>query len=274
MIEHALWKLLTWKKSSIVFLLCGWFRNNERIAVERDRERFGIVADQLNNWIDPIRALIKKYPLEKWGMVGYTFGELFTDLMLAVFSAVSGAYFNAAATMRSVFESMIHAAYIDEKYPWYPRLVYEAINEGVGEEGFDRKVKEKLRSDAALSIEEHERITGFKARMIDDLQFLTAEEKRRLHRPYSQLSQLVHPSPLRLRKFTEDAARGVAFFYDKDFFKECAHLMDETMDLVISVLLTSFPEIGPELKTQKYVYESLARLPMSHRLLVETQDVT
>jgi hypothetical protein len=266
-IEEALWKVLTWKKSSIVFLLCGMFRKNEIITVKSDTERFGIVTDHLQNWIDPIRSLIKRYPLAKWGMVGYTFTELFADLMLAVFSIVSGAYFNAAATMRSVFELMVHAAYVGEKYPWYPVLVYEATNEGIAEEVFDREVKERLRNEIGLSIEEQERITGFKSGMIEDLQFVTAEERKRLHRLYSQLSQLVHPSPLRLRKYTEDPGRGVTFFYDEGFFKECAHLMDETMDLVISVLLTSFPQIGSELKSQKYAYESLARLPISHRLL-------
>ena len=243
------------------------FRRNEIIAVERNREQFGIVADHLQNWIDPIRALISKYPLKNWGIVGYTFGELFADLMLAVFSIASGAYFNAARTMRSVFESMVHAAYVGERYPWYPELVYETMKEEIAEEVFDRRVRERLRNEIGLSAEEQERITGFKYAMIDDLQFVTVEEKKRLHRLYSHLSQLVHPSPLRLKKYTEDAARGVTFFYDGDFFNECVRLMDETMDLLISVLLVSFPETKSELKDQKYVYQSLARLPISYRLL-------
>lgn len=267
MLEEALWKLLRWKKASIVFLLCGMLRHNEKAAIKSNREQFDIVADHLQNWIDPIRALIKRYPLEKWGMVGYTFGELFADLMLVVFSIAGGAYFNAARTMRSIFESMVPASYIAENYPWYPGLVYDTMKQGVSEEKFDQYVKNRLKHEFSLPEEEQERITGFKYAMIGQVRFLTEDEKSGLFELYSQLSKLVHPTPLKLRKHTEDAFLGVTFFYDRDLFNQCAKFMDGTMDLVLAVLITSFPQIVSDLKSQKYVFQSLTRLPLSSRLL-------
>lgn len=96
-------------------------------------------------------------------------------------------------------------------------------------------------NEVGLSREEKERMTGFKVGMIGDLQFLTKEEKNGLFKIYSQLSELVHPTPLRLRKHMEDAFFGVTFSYDKDLLGRCADLLDGTMDLVLSVLLTSCP---------------------------------
>jgi hypothetical protein len=267
-VEKILWKLLTWKKPSIVFLLCGMFRDNERATMRSDKERFAIVADHLQSWIYPMRALAAKYPLRSWGMVAYTFGQLFADLMLAVSSIVGGAYSNAARTMRSVLESMVHAAYVQERFPWYPELIYDVAQEALDEETFNQRVKERLMNEVGLSREEQERITGFKFGMIGDLQFLTKEKKNGLFKIYSQLSELVHPTPLRLRKHMEDAFFGVTFSFDGVLFGRCADLLDGTMDLVLSVLLTSCPEIGPDLKNQKYLFQSLARLPISSRLLV------
>jgi hypothetical protein len=243
------------------------FRRNEKTAIESDKELYEIVADHLQNWIDPIRALTAKYPLEKWGMVGFTFGELFADLMLAVSSMVGGAYFNAARTMRSMFEYMVHAAYIAERFPEYPGLVYDTMQHGVADDDFSKVVSERLRVEFQATAEQVEEVTGFKFRMIDYLGFATSEDKSHLRRTYYPLSELAHPSPLQLRKHTEDAFLGVTFFHDKALFHKCAELMDVVMDLVLSVMLTSFPEMTDDLRNQKYVYQSLARLPVTRRLL-------
>jgi len=246
------------------------FRHSERVTVRSDEELYGIATDHLQNWIDPIRALAKKYPLRNWGMVGYTFGELFADMMLAVFSMVGGAYFNAARTMRSVFEYMVHASYVNQEFPSYPGLVYDTMQEETADEEFGGRVRERLRTEFGFCDTELDQLTGFKSRMIYNLKFLTPEERACLHRTYSQLSELVHPSPLQLKKYTGDAFLGVTFFYDRNLFRKCVRLMDAVMDLVLSVLLISFPEIATDLKSQKYAYESLARLPMTSRLIKDS----
>jgi hypothetical protein len=267
MIEDSLWKLIAYKKPSIVFLLSGMFRHTEKTTMKADRELFGIVTDHLQNWIDPILVLIRRYPLKKWGIVGFTFGELFADLNLVVFSIVGGAYFNAARTMRSVFEYMANAAYLAEKFPEYPGLIFDTMQQGISGDKFDRVIRERLAEEFDFAKEQLDEMTGFKVRMIRYLNFATNEEKVHLCETYSHLSRLTHPSPSQLGKYSEDAYRGVTFFYDPPFFQECAGLFDEVMDLVLSVLLTAFADIKHDLKSQKYAYESLARLPMAFRLL-------
>jgi hypothetical protein len=267
MIEDSLWKLITYKKPSIVFLLSGMFRHTEKTTMKADQELFGIVTDHLQSWIDPIIVLIRRYPLRKWGIVGFTFGELFADLNLTVFSIVGGAYFNAARTMRSVFEYMTNAAYLAEKFPAYPGLIFDTMQQGIRGSEFDKVIRERLEEEFGFTKEQLDEITGFKTRMVRRLAFATDQEKVHLFETYSHLSRLTHPSPSQLRKYSEDAYRGVTFFYDPPFFRECAALFDEVMDLVISVLITAFPDIKHDLKSQKYAYESLARLPIASRLL-------
>ncbi len=267
MFETLLWKILKWKRPSIVLLFSEMFRKNEIVTIKKKEKQFGIVADHLQNWIDPMLFLTKKYPLTNWGILGFTFGELFSDLNLVVFSIAGGSYFNAARTMRSIYESIVNAAYVAEKYYWFPALIYEAMEEHISEEIFHDHIKCKLKKEFNLSNEEIKKITGFKYGMVNELKFLTSDEKDCVFKLYSQLSQLVHPSPLKLKKYTEDAFRGTTFFYDKNFFTQCAKLMDDLIDLVLAVLIFSFPEIKSDIKNQKFVYQSMSRLTITSRLL-------
>ena len=216
MIEEIIWKYLA-RKSSVVNLTCGMFRNSEKYALKHNEEQFAVVVDHLQNWIDPIRALIARYPLEKWKFVGYTFGELFADLMITVSSITGGAYFNAVRTMRAILESMIHAAYVDLKFPLYPGLLQIAIDEKISEDKFDNYIKDKLRNELNFTEDDVLNLTGFKVRMIDELEYLTEDEKSNLHTLYSEISRLVHPTPLQLKKLTDDAFLGVTFFFDEKF---------------------------------------------------------
>lgn len=253
--------------ASMVLLLCRMFRANEKLAYKKSRADFDTMVDYSNNWIDPIRSLIAMYPLKDWGFVGYRFAESFADLLLAVSETVGGAYFGAARTLRSLFESIVHAAYVDSKYPRLPEIINETIVQRVSEEDFDAFVRQKLIDVYSLNSSDLQFLTGFKFAMIDQVDFLNEDERSYLRKTYSELSKIVHPSPQQIRTYIKDAGYGVTFFYSKEFLTKCVELAGGVMDAVLAILLHSFPKVSKPLRSEKYVYRSLVRLPATRRQL-------
>ncbi len=252
--------------SSVVSLLCKMFRTNEKLTYKKNRKNFEIILDHSNNWIDPVRSLIAAYPLEEWGLVGYRFAESFADILLAIFETAGGAYFSAARTLRSLFESIVQAAYVDSRYPRLPEIINEGILQRISDEQeFDAFVRRTLVEVYSLSGSDLQFLTGFKFAIIDQLDFLNEEERSYFKKIYSELSKIVHPTPRQVRMFIKDAGYGVTFFYDEQFSNKCITLADGVMDAILAILIHSYPRVRKSLRREKYVYKSLVRLPATRR---------
>jgi hypothetical protein len=172
-------------------------RSNEKLAYEENRKNFEIILDHTSNWIDPVRALIDAYPLEEWGLVGYRFGVSFADMLLAVIEIVRGVYFSAVRTLRSLIESMIDAAYVDYRCSRLPEIINEAITRRISCKEFDAYVRQRLSEVHSLTETKILFPTGFKIATVNKLSFLNKKEKSQFRRTYSELSKIVHHTPLR-----------------------------------------------------------------------------
>lgn len=113
-------------------------------------------------------------------------------------------------------------------------------------------------------------ITGFQARIIDELPFLP-EEKADLKKTYHRLSSLVHPAPEQMKRMIENPDLSFTFFYNEDFFNESIGFVDEVMDLTFAITLHRFPCLKEMIKSDEngLLYDSLGRLPITNRILNE-----
>lgn len=255
---------------SFISMECSIFKEIEKETLKKNRKKVGILLGHLDNWIDPIRALIKSNPDLCRSLIGLRFSETFTDMQLAVFSILSGCYFNAVRTLRFTFESMIHAVYLEMEYPKvFPDITFELLDQPNQEADFQTILEEKLKNEYSLNKEQCRYITGFRSKIIDSLSFLKDVEKDKLKKTYSKLSRFVHPAPEQIKKIVNDPGFIFTFFYDEKFFNECAELTDEVMDATFAIALYKFPDLKQSIKAKEntLLYDSLSRLSITKRLL-------
>ncbi len=255
---------------SFISMECNIFKEIEKETPTKNRKKVGILLDHLDNWIDPIRALIKSNPDLYRSLVGLRFSETFTDMQLAVFSILSGCYFNAARNLRFTFESMIHAVYLEIKYPdVFPDIILELLDQPNEEADFQAILEDKLKNKSSLNKKQFRSITGFRSEIIYELPFLKDIEKDKLKKTYSKLSRLVHPAPDQIKKIVNEPGFIFTFFYDEKFFNECAELADEVMDATFAIALYKFPDLKQTIKAKEntLLYDSLSRLPITKRLI-------
>ena len=158
---------------SIVSFECKLFKRIEKESRVKNLEKVGILYEHLDNWIDPFRILTKKNRNLFRSLVGIRYCESFPDMQLTVFSILSGNYFNAARNLRFTFESMVHAVYLETKYPnIFPNLIIELKDNSIEESDFQAVLEEEIRRKYQLNNTEIRRITGFSNKIINDLNII------------------------------------------------------------------------------------------------------
>lgn len=245
------------------------FQEIEKETLERNRENADILVEHLNNWIDSVIPIIKNNPELSRSLIGVRFIGTFSEMRLTVFSILSGCYFQSVRNLRFVFESMIHAYYLETEYAGiFPDLFLEVIDQSDNTIEFQRRLEARLHEEYPKKKDRFRDITGFSSTIIDSLPLLSAE-KDHLKITYHKLSSLVHPAPEQIKKIIENPDMIFTFFYNEEFFKECAVLTDEVMDLTFAIVLCRFPEVKENIKTNKnaLLNISLVRLPITNRLL-------
>jgi hypothetical protein len=256
--------------SSFISIQCTFFKKIEKETLKKNRERADILHEHVANWVDTFPVISKKYPDLFRSLVGVRFGETFPDIQLTLFSIFSGGYFNAVRNLRFTFESLIHAIYLEEKYPdVFPNLFFELLEKPNEEVDFQDQLEEKLRIMYPQKKGQFKDITGFKSKIIDRLFFLEDNEKKQLKMTYSKLSRLSHPAPDQIKKIINEPGFAFTFFYDEKFFNECAELTDEVMDAIFAIVLYKFPYLKQTIKAKEnaLLFDSLCRLPITKRLL-------
>lgn len=245
------------------------FQEIEKETLEKNREKADILVEHLNNWFDTVIPIIKNNPELSRSLIGVRFIGTFSEMRLTVFSILSGCYFQSVRNLRFIFESMIHAYYLESEYAEiFPDLFLEVIDQPDNIIDFQNRLEARLQNEYPQRKDRFRDITGFRVKIIDNLPFLP-DEKDRLKMTYHKLSSLVHPAPEQIKKIIENPDLIFTFFYNEEFFKECTELTDEVMDLTFAIVLHRFPDVKENIKTNKnaLLNISLVRLPMTSRLL-------
>lgn len=247
------------------------FLEVEKETLEKNRERADILVEHLNNWIDTVIPIIENTPDINRSLIGVRFITTFSEMRLTAFSIFSGGYFQSVRNLRFIFESMIHAYYLESKYgEIFPDLFLELIDTPNDESDFQKRIEDRLRKNYPQRKGQFRDITSFQVRIINELPFLP-DEKDHLKKTYHKLSSLVHPAPEQIKKIIEKPDLIFSFFYDEDFFNECIGLTDEVMDLTFAIMLHRFPCAKENMKTIEHglLFDSLGRLPITDRMISE-----
>lgn len=245
------------------------FKEIEKETLTKNREKADILVEHLNNWIDTIRPIIRNNPEINRSLIGIRFIGTYAEMRLTVFSVFSGGYFQSVRNLRFIFESVVHACFLESEYgEIFPDLFLEVIDQPGDENDFQKRFENRLRTEYPQKKDHFHDITGFKTTIIDKLPFLP-DEKAHLKITYRKLSSLVHPAPDQIKKVIENPDLIFTFFYNEEFFNECIELTDEVMDLTFAVVLHRFPFVKESIKAKEnfLLYNSLVRLPITTRLL-------
>ena len=139
----------------------------------------------------------------------------------------SGAYHTAIRELRFVFESFIHAYYIDKEHP-------------------DSKMVCKLEI-----IKEIEKML-FGSKLIEKTDLKSKEKLKSL---YSRLSKCIHSSYEELSAGKSDQPFLSA--YDKELFDKCYIFKNEVMDAIIFILISFDNEIIDKIQRNKRTMDFL-----------------
>lgn len=167
-------------------------------------------------------------------VVGFRAMELFRNMLWVQQSALHGAYQAAIRELRYSLEAMVHAVVVDGRLPEAP--MEEKFLEIENLDGLIRRRKESIK-------------TGFLAADISDV----------YDGLYKELSKYAHATPEELRHVLVDGDVGsrVVFDYEPKLFDLTRDLSRRTMDVILYLILTRFPEDAKTFKEKPLVIESL-----------------
>lgn len=145
-----------------------------------------------------------------------------------------GAYHQAIRELRYVFDSMLQAFYLDDKYP---------------DANKSHKLVTLKKIDSTL----------FGRRLIDRIPL---EPNKKLKKMYSDLSKYVHPTHKELSPIFKKGLffERILFMFQQDFFNECQKLTNRTLDAVYYIILNRFPDARTEIKKHTPTINSLKEL--------------
>jgi hypothetical protein len=166
------------------------------------------------------------------------YGVMWSELLWAFISALSGAYLPTLRTFRFVFEYSIQSWLLEDKY---------------------RRMPEGQPKYNLIFSDPDSR--QFKTYFIDRLTFLNKEQVSYLRDLYHRLSEYVHPQTKALENITIESLAGYAF--DPEALKLCAEFAREIADVFALILCERFPELHRVDKFRQVAKQLRLRLTLS-----------